>query len=190
MFVTPKVASKHYNVSRETLRLWSESGKIKFTHTKGGHHRYEIKKEKYKNNDKHRKSYIYARVSSKKQENELQNQINKIKSKYPNHIIFKDIGSGINFKRRQFKALLEQIICGNVKEIVVAHKDRLSRFSFEFIEFICDKFETKIIVLSDNKSTSENQELADDLMSIITVFSARYYGRRKYNILQKNKDIS
>lgn len=188
MFVSSKNAQKHFNVSGETLRLWSKNGKIRTFRTKGKHRRYEITEPPKEKID--RTSFIYARVSSRKQRTELDNQINSIRKQYPTHTILSDIGSGINFKRKNFQTILEQVLSGNVKEIVVAHKDRLTRFSFEILEFICNKFNTKITVLSSNVIKTESEELASDLMSIITVFSARYYGRRKYKILQKNKNLS
>jgi predicted site-specific integrase-resolvase len=88
---------------------------------------------------------------------------------------------------------LDKIFIGSVKEIVVAHRDRLTRFGFEIFEYICKKFNTKITVIEDdNKSPVE--DLSEDLFSIITVFTARYNGMRKYeernSILQKDKDLS
>ena len=91
MFVTPHQATKYYGVTAETLRRWSNNGKIDFTVTDGGHRRYKII---FKNNiESDRKSYIYARVSSKKQEKDLERQIAFIKEKYPNHRVVTDIGS-------------------------------------------------------------------------------------------------
>ena len=97
---------------------------------------------------------------------------------------------GINFKRKGFETILEQVLDGIVEEIVITHRDRLSRFSFEFIQSICRKFGTKIIVTNSKQDKTQQQELADDLMSVITVFTARYYGSRKYKLLTKDKNIS
>ena len=177
MFVTSKVAQKHYNVSYETLRQRAIRGEIDFKLTRGGHRRYRLVHpcdEKLE-----RKSFIYARVSSKKQEDDLKNQISFIKEKYPEHEVISDIGSGINENRKSYKALLDRVLDGGVEEIVVAHKDRLSRFGFDLVKSICSKFGTKIIII-DDEERDENAELADDLMAIVTVFSARYYGKRKY----------
>lgn len=188
MYVSSKKAQEFYKVSGDTLRLWANAKKIPYTTTKGGHRRYRLEKNII--NEPQRLSFIYARVSSYKQKNDLRKQIEFIQQKFPNYKVLYDIGSGIKFNRPKFKTILEAVLDGKVKEIVVANKDRLSRFSFEFIQFICNKFKTKITVLDDITNKSPNQELADDLMSIITVFSARYYGMRRYNVLQKNKDIS
>lgn len=180
MFVAPKEASKYYQVTKETLRLWSEKGKVEFITTSGGHRRYKIKLTDSITKLQDRKSYIYARVSSRKQESDLKTQINYLQSRYPNHELITDIGSGINEKRKGYKALLEQVFTGTVKQIVVAHKDRLSRFSFDLFQSVCSKYGTKIIVAREEEDKNGQQELTDDLMSVITVFTARYYGKRKY----------
>lgn len=178
MFVSSKKAQKFYDVSPETLRQWALRGEIEFITTNGGHRRYKVICSNDNKNE--RKSYIYARVSSKKQEEDLKHQVVFIKKKYPNYQVLTDIGSGINPNRKNFKTLLDKILDGTVKEIVVAHKDRLSRFSFDIIQFICRKFGTKLIIINEKEDKEPTEELTDDLMSVITVFSARYYGRRKY----------
>ena len=178
MFVTSQKAQKYYSVSHETLRQWAIKGEIEFTSTSGGHRRYKIIRPI--DNKVGKKSYIYARVSSRKQENDLKRQIAFAQKKYPNHTVISDIGSGINEKRKGYKALLDKVLEGSVKEIVVAHKDRLSRFGFDLIKFICSKFGTKIIIIKNCKPKHEYQELTEDLMSIVTVFTARYHGKRKY----------
>jgi putative resolvase len=189
MFVTSKKAQEYYKVAGETLRSWALRGEIEFKTTAGGHRRYKIMCPEDRENN--RKSYIYARVSSKKQDADLQQQIKYLSEKYPEHEVVSDIGSGINPNRKGFKALLDKILSSTVREIVVAHRDRLSRFSFEFISQICKKFGTKIKVLGDEPdSKTPSEELAEDLMSIITVFTARYYGSRKYNLLKEDKDLS
>ena len=119
-----------------------------------------------------RKSYIYVRVLSKKQDVDLQQQIKYLSKKYPKHEVVSDIESGIN--RKGFEFLLDKILSNTVKEIVVAHRDRLPRFSLKFIAQTCKKFGTKIKVLGGkSKSKIPPEELAEDLISIITVFTAR-----------------
>ena len=179
MFVSPKQASLYYGVTTESLRQRANKGQVKFIVTDGGHRRYQIISKNNNRNEK--QSYIYARVSSRKQEDDLKNQISFLQKKYPKHEIITDIGSGINEKRKGYQTLLDNIFNGVVKEIVVAHKDRLSRFSFELIQQICKKFGTKIIIARKrNEPENPSNELAEDLMSVITVFTARYYGKRKY----------
>jgi predicted site-specific integrase-resolvase len=129
-------------------------------------------------------------VSSHKQKDELERQKEFMRKHYPNYEIISDIGSGINFKRKQFLWLLEQTSIGNVKEVVVAHRDRLSRFGFELIEWFFSKHNVKLVVL-DKCESSPQQELVTDLLSIITVFSCRIHGLRKYtNTIKEDKSLS
>ncbi len=121
---------------------------------------------------------IYARVSSRNQKDDLENQIAFLKNRYPNHELITDIGSGLNFKRKGFNALLERILSGDVAEIVVTHKDRLCRFGFELVESIAKKYNCTIVVLNESPLSSQ-AELVQDLLSI--VFSCRLYGLRKYS---------
>lgn len=175
IYINPKQASKHFNVTSQTLKRWSENGKIKVYKTKGGHRRYKINEDKNDNRD----SYIYARVSSSKQKEDLQRQVKLLQKRFPNHKIITDIGSAINFKRKGFKTILRNLFNGNVKEVVVAYKDRWSRFGFEMFEWIFQLHGSQLLVMETKYKTPE-QELAEDLMSITTVFTARYYGSRKY----------
>jgi len=180
MFVSPAKASQHYKVSKETLRLWSLSGKIKTVSTKGGHHRYQILP--LHESKPSRKTVIYARVSSSKQKKDLEKQIDYVRKKYPEYEVIKDIGSGFNFERRGFISLLEQVMYGNVKEIVTAHPDRLTRIGFKFIQFICKQHKTKLTVLSSKKDCSQKTEFTEEFISVITYYTSKFYGMRKYNI--------
>lgn len=120
---------------------------------------------------------IYARVSTRKQKPYLDNQVEELKSKYPDHQVFTDVCSGINFRRKGLKALLELAFAGRVRVVRVAHRDRLYRFAYDLLEWLFQKHGAKIIVEADDADTPE-RELADDVLSIITVFGARLYGSR------------
>jgi len=174
-FVSTKVAKEHYKVSDQTLRDWANNNKINYIITEGGHRRYCIIPKQ-----ENRKRIIYARVSSKKQEGELKNQVSYLQRKYPDYEIIKDIGSGINYKRPGFKRILEQLFKNNIEEVVVSTGDRFSRFGRDMFEWIFEQFGAKLTILNRGKFKSSQEELSDDLMEIITVFTARYYGRRKY----------
>jgi predicted site-specific integrase-resolvase len=100
-----------------------------------------------------------------------------------------DVGSGINWKRKGLTYLLEQSMQGNISEIVVAHKDRLCRFAFELLSFIFKQNNTQLIVLNQETSESNSRELADDILSIIHVYSCRAMGKRRYSN-KKNQDLS
>jgi len=188
MYVSSKKAQTYYEVSADTLRRWANDGTIQFTKSKGGHRRYFIEREQtttclnssVKNKKNPRQKIIYARVSSKKQESDLDNQIQFLKNKYPGHTIMSDIGSGINFKRPKFNTILDRVFDGCVEEVVVYSYDRLSRFGRELIEKMFKRFNTKLIVVNNTVEKSSNEELAEDLLSIVTVFTARYHGSRKY----------
>ena len=183
----PKQLADKLKVSKETLRLWAESGKIKVTKTDGGHRRYVYNDDTDKKETKLK--FIYTRVSSKKQQSDLERQIKYLQKLYPDHRVISDIGSGLNFNRKGLNNLLEAIVTGTVEEVVVAHKDRLCRFGFELIENLCKYFSTTLTIVDDKGGKSQTDELAEDLLSIITVFTARFYGQRKYSGKKRGGNI-
>ena len=128
----------------------------------------------------HRVRLIYARISTRNQKDDLQRQISYLRTRYPNHELITDIGSGLNFKRKGLKTILDYAIKGSLEELVVAHKDRLCRFGFELFEYLISTYSKgKIVVLNNTKSSPE-QEVRQDILSILTVFGARINGLRKY----------
>jgi predicted site-specific integrase-resolvase len=122
---------------------------------------------------------LYARVSTRTQKEDLQSQIDYLGQNYPNCRCINDIGSGMNFKRKKFLELMEKVSKGEVKTIVIAHKDRLCRFGFDFIEWFCNLHNCTIVVLNNTYKTP-HQELMDDFMSIMHCFSSKLYFLRKY----------
>jgi len=121
------------------------------------------------------KKICYCRVSTINQKGDLERQINFLQEKYPGHEIISDIGSGINFKRKGIKTILELSNCGLLEEVVVAYRDRLCRIGYDLFEWLFKQNGTKLIVVNDTDRTPD-QELTDDLIQIIHVFSARSYG--------------
>lgn len=186
--LSPKEMSSKIGVSTNTLSRWAKCGRIQSVKTDGGHNRYI----ESVCSTASKKKYIYARVSSVKQSEDLQRQIAFLQASHPDHEVVKDIGSGLNFKRRGLTSLLDAAFAGNVSEIVVAHRDRLCRFGFDMLKQIFAKLEVSVTVLSDQSVQEPTSELADDLLSIITVFTARYYGTRKYRkqVLQEDQNLS
>ena len=175
--VSSRTAIKHYNVTDSTLRRWARTGQIEAQKTEGGHYRYAIESVKAEPlNRKHK--IIYCRVSSKKQEGNLKNQIKFLKEKYPKHRVISDVGSGINYKRAGFKWILQQLFGDNIKEVIVASKDRFSRFGFDLFEWIFKEFGA---VLKSASELESEDDFVGDIMEIFTVFTARYHGRRRYN---------
>ena len=175
-FVSSRKAQSFYKVSEQTLRDWANSGKVNYITTAGGHRRYCVAVEPAE----HKLSIVYARVSSKKQENDLKRQVKYLKKNHPDHEVVQDIGSGINHKRPGFRRILEQLFKRNIEEVVVSSADRFSRFGVDLFEWIFEQFGAKLTILSRGKYKSRQEELAEDLMEVITVFASRYHGRRKY----------
>jgi predicted site-specific integrase-resolvase len=179
MYVNPKKATEYYKVSEQCLRIWANQGKIKYILTKGGHRRYLIpsgeKEEKIVTT-----KVVYARVSSRKQKGDLENQIEYLRQKNPNHKIISDTGSGINFERPGFKRILDGVFKGTIEEVVVTQRDRFTRFGYELFEWIFQEHNARLICIDSTEPKGENEELSEDLMAIITVFSSRYYGKRRY----------
>ena len=146
MFVRTRKAIENLGVHPNTLRAWADSGKIQTIRTVGGHRLYDIESFIRKQDNKRR--ICYCRVSSRKQKDDLERQVKFMRTRYPEYEIIEDIGSGINYKRKGLISLLESANSGDVGEVVVAHKDRLSRFGFELIRWIIEKHGGKLVVLN------------------------------------------
>jgi putative resolvase len=133
-----------------------------------------------------KQNFLYTRVSTKKQLGDLSRQIEYIRRpEYDGYILIQDVGSGINFKRKGISTILDSCVQGTIGEIIVAHRDRLSRFGFDLIDLFVQKAGGKITVLENNKITTSEIELAEDLLSIVHIYSCRQMGKRSYS--NKNK---
>lgn len=186
-------AKQILRVTPQTLRTWAQQNKIRSIRTPHKQRLYN-KQDVYNIagitiTHEEKKKYIYCRVSSKKQMDDFERQKHFLQSQFPQYILVTDIGSGINWKRKGLKTLLEQSMRGNVTEIVVAHRDRLCRFAFELLEFIFKHNNTNIVVLDTEIHQSSEQELADDLLSIVHIYSCRNMGKRRYKN-QENQNLS
>lgn len=177
--------SKILGVSAQTLRNWDKSGKLHPHHTSTNGYRYYSHEQlgqvmNIKTNvDK--KVIGYCRVSSNKQKDDLKRQIENMEmyltSQGKPFEIISDIGSGINYKKKGLKELIKLITQNKVEKVVVLYKDRLVRFGFELIEYLASLYNCEIEIV-DNTEKSEQQELVEDLIQIITVFSCRLQGKR------------
>jgi putative resolvase len=128
-----------------------------------------------------RKNFLYARVSSRKQLDELSRQVEYLKRReFLDYSLVTDIASGINFKRPGLSTILDTCLQKTIGNIVIAHKDRLCRFGYELIEEMVKKAGGHIIILDKNDNKSDEQQLSDDLLSIVQVFCCRKMGKRKY----------
>ena len=131
-----------------------------------------------------RVNILYSRVSSRKQQDDLVRQVDFLqehRTEGCNYITISDIGSGINFKRKGINTLLEYCLQGVIGEVIVAHRDRLSRFGFELFKSIIIKAGGTLTVIDDNQNKSTEQELAEDLLSIVHIYSCRQMGKRSYS---------
>ncbi len=180
-----------YDVSRSTLRAWAEAGKVAVLRANGtGKRLYKLVDVEHvlgvKPTEKEmgRRNVCYARVSSQHQRGDLERQITFLQQHYPKHEIYSDIGSGLNFKRPHFVALLDAVHAKTIGEIVVTDKDRLCRFGADLVHWLLEKTGTELVVHSDamerpaSDEPDYNHELSDDIISIITFFTARSNGQR------------
>ena len=182
MLVPSRVAASELGVHPNTLRNWANAGRIKVVKTKTGQRRYDLSTlvDDPNRSSEASKCICYCRVSSAKQRDDLERQIASMREKFPDYEIVSDIGSGLSFKRKGLLSILERAMRGDVKELVVAYKDRLCRFGFDLIEWFIQKNGGRILVL-DNPSVSPYTELTRDLLSVLHVFSCRLHGLRKYS---------
>ena len=176
----------------QTLRKLGDQNKIICYRTTSGQRKFDkhsLEKmcdaipscNKVSNGEK--QNFIYTRVSSKKQSDDLCRQVDFVKSRKPEYASYtsiSDIASGINFKRKGLEVILDSCLQNNIGNVVIAHKDRLSRFGFDLIEQIVNKAGGKIIVIDDEKNKSTEQELSEDLLSIVHIYCCRQMGKRSY----------
>jgi len=188
--LTIKNIKELYGISRITLINWEKKGLLSPIRTPGGQRRYRKEdieellnlKEKEEKTEK-ADTILYARVSTKKQKKYLENQIKRLeefaKNKGYKYEIISEIASGINENRRGLRKLLNKIKRGEVKTVIIEYPDRLARFGYEYLKFFMETFGVKIIVVNGKEETEDlNKELAEDLIAIVTFFSARIYGAR------------
>jgi predicted site-specific integrase-resolvase len=131
-----------------------------------------------------KQSFIYVRVSSKKQHDDLLRQLTFLQSRKPEYAHYKviqDVASGINFQRKGLQTILDACLQGTLGEVVVAHRDRLARFGFELIKYIIEHSGGTLTVIDDQKNKSTEQELSEDLMSIVHIYCCKQMGKRKYS---------
>lgn len=178
--------AKKIGVSVQTLRNWDANGSLKPCKVTDGGTRYYSDQQlrDYITMPKHlpdRVTIGYCRVSSSKQKDDLVRQVENVKTymlaKGYQFEIITDIGSGINYTKAGLTKLLDRILLREVDRVVILYKDRLVRFGYELIEFMCNRFGTKIEII-DSTEKSEQEELVEDLIQIITVFSCRLQGKR------------
>lgn len=186
-YVSGKIAKQIVGCSDNTLRAWADSGKINVIRSKNNSKRfYDISsfisnESSSLENFSIKKQICYCRVSSRNQKDDLERQVNFMQEKYPSAIIIKDIGSGINWKRKGLISMLQQIKNNQVGEVIIAHRDRLCRFAFELFEQIFGLYQVKLVVLDSGESEPDGQsELCEDILSIMQIYACRKMGKRRY----------
>ncbi|AFY83403.1 IS607 family transposase [Oscillatoria acuminata] len=178
-YVKPKEAAQILGVHERTLRRWDENGSIETIRTPAGQRRYNVESYTAFSGSDKRKVVIYARVSSRAQQSDLNRQVAALSNLYPEAEVVSEIGGGLNFKRKKMLALLGQVLSGDVRMVVVAHKDRLARFGFDLFRWLCEQNRCELLVLNET-SLSPEREMVEDILAILHCFSSRLYGLRKY----------
>ena len=182
MYVKAAEYAKLFKVHPQTLRRWAESGKVQFKWSPGGIRLYRLPDADQSSGEPvAEKKVVYARVSSSKQKDDLQRQADYLLSKFPGHRLVTDVGSGINWKRKGLLSLLDAANTGDLQELVVATRDRLCRFAFDLLQHIFTQRGVRLVVL-DSADMSPEQELSDDLLSIVQIFCCRRNGKRRYSV--------
>ena len=181
-------AAKELGVSRDTLRRWEAAGKIEVERTPNGHRRYDLAKLRgnvARKAPSERVTLAYARVSSHDQKDDLVTQVALLESFCAangwSYEVVQDLGSGLNYNKRGLRQLIKRLCMGDVGRLVLTHKDRLLRFGSEIVFAICEEFNVEVTVINQSeKPLSFEEELAGDVLEIITVFSVRLYGSRSH----------
>ena len=128
-----------------------------------------------------KKKICYCRVSSHKQKEDLERQINYMKKAYPYHEIITDIASGLNYEREGLKKLIRYALKGEISEVVIAYKDRLTRFGYELIEWLIKENSNGVIkIINNQEETTPMEEVSKDIIAIMNVYVAKINGLRKY----------
>ena len=176
-----KEAMERYNICRETLCRWVKEGKIKYAIKPSGQYIYYSKEDViYKD----RKTVIYARCSTTGQKDNLERQIERLKSYISNSgyildEVYSEIASALNYNRREYRKLYKNVISKSIGRIVIEYKDRLLRIGFDDFAELCKIHNVELIVVDNSQDKTKTQEIVDDMVSIIHHFSSKIYSNRK-----------
>ena len=185
-------AAAELGVTRETLRRWEAAGKITSSRTPKNHRRYDLfllRGIVPRKSCEEKRTIAYARVSSHDQKDDLSRQVVVLESYCASHgwtfEVIQDLGSGLNYSKKGLKRLIREICSGSVQRLVITHKDRLLRFGAELVFSLCEQFGSEVVIVNASEGSSFEDDLVQDVLEIITVFSARLYGARS----RKNKKL-
>ena len=184
-FIKIGEAARLLGVSIQTIRRWEKIGKIHSKRTTAGETRYyDLDKLLGLKNIESDVTIAYARVSSHDQKEDLVRQANLLSTYCTargwNHEVIQDLGSGMNYHKKGLKRLLDLILQRNIRRLVLTHKDRLLRFGAELVFALCQARSIEVVIINQGEDASFEEELAKDVLEIITVFSARLYGARSH----------
>lgn len=189
-------AAEALGVSISTLRRWEAAGRIEPEYTSGGHRRYDLSKirpEIIHSDISKRRTVAYARVSSHDQKEDLDRQKSVLEMYCSRqgwtYEVISDLGSGMDYQKKGLKKLIRDILSGEVGRLVITHKDRLLRFGAELVFAICEAKNVEIVIINQGEDTSFEEDLAEDVLEIITVFSARLYGSRSHRNKKLIEDL-
>jgi len=179
--LTMKQAKELLGVRTSTIQGWDRDGKIRIVRTIGGRRRIpESEVQRIQGISSNDTLIIgYARVSSASQKDDLATQVDLLKQNGIETILT-DVGSGLNEKRKNYQKLLKMIVERKLSKIVISYPDRLTRFGFSTLESFCSSFGVKIEILNDNVYRTPQEELVQDLITIIAHFSGKLYGLRSH----------
>ena len=194
-YVTAKEAKKILKIHATTLKSWKDKGILSYKKLSDKKILYDI--DSVLNNsdiNDNRLNVIYARVSNTKQHNDLLNQIELVKSYcITNGIkiskVYQDIASGMNENRKDFNILINDVISGKIKNIYISFKDRLTRFGFDYFKNLFQKYNVNIVILDELEESNKTfqDELTEDLISIIHHFSMKLYSNRRKKLKEIEK---
>ena len=193
--VSAKEAKEYFHITGPTLYQWKVKGKINVKQLSSKKILYDIDSfEDFQ--PKRKQNVIYARVSNTKQSDDLDKQVEIVKSyAISNGVkidkVYKEIASGMNENRKEFNLMLREIFAGNVDKVFISYKDRLTRFGFDYFKNIFSEFGVEIVVLDELEETNSDfqKELANDLISIIHQFSMKLYSNRRKKLKEIEKLI-
>ena len=190
MWITSIEYQKRYNISPQLFYLWRTTGKLQTKELVKNHHLVWVEDEP---STDPRVVAVYGRVSTSKQKQDLNNQIDVLKkyviSNGSNPKVFSDIGSGMNEKRPGLISLMNEITQNKISKVVISHKDRLTRFGFGYLETIFKMYNTEIEIINLEDDKSFQEELTEDLIAIIHHFSMKFYGKRKNQVIDFSKQL-
>ena len=194
-----KDAASHLGVTTQTLREWERKGKIKCERTPGGHRRYdenELIRLSGRKVIKERVTAIYVRVSTSSRKDDLERQKEVLlpycAAKGWENIIIEDIGSGLNCSKKGLLELIELIETNRIARLVLNYQDRLLRFGNEIIFEMCKFHDVEVVIVTETEAKTYEEELVEDVLSVITVFSAKLYGSRSHKnqkVIEENKKL-